>query len=302
MTENDLTILYCKIDDFYHSFIKTNTGKKVISNYNGQRGPKRKLSVPEIMTLNIVRIFDRIGDLKTFYFIVKQEYIKYFPSLPNYENFRKASNKSFPFIAAFVQYQLYINRKRCTEDVFYLDSTPISVCENRYISSNKVSKAFASRGKSTKGWFYGYKLQGVCTKNGTLLKLQFTNGNKHDSQAFNKATKGLKGIIVTDAGYLLKKEELEELYKSGRRPYTATRKNMKRTMTKEQGKLLRNRNCIENVWSVMKRFYNLIYHAARSVIGMFRHFLYSISAFLIHDYCKKNKAELLQDTCLKLDF
>ena len=42
MTENDMTMLYCKIDDFYHSFIKTNIGKKVISHYNGRRGPKKE--------------------------------------------------------------------------------------------------------------------------------------------------------------------------------------------------------------------------------------------------------------------
>ncbi len=57
---------------------------------------------------------------------------------------------------------------------------------------------------------------------------------------------------------------------------------MNRTMTKEQFQLLLQRNRIENVWSVMKLNYNLIYHRARSVTGMFRHFFYSISAFLFH--------------------
>lgn len=49
-------------------------------------------------------------------------------------------------------------------------------------------------------------------------------------------------------------------------------------MTKEQCQLLRNRNIIENVWSVLKLNYNLIYHRARSVVGMFRHFF---SVFLL---------------------
>ncbi|MGP1491198.1 MAG: transposase [Treponema sp.] len=84
----------------------------------------------------------------------------------------------------------------------------------------------------------------------------------------------LAGIFVTDAGYLLKEEELEKMYASARKPVTATRKNMKRIMTKEQFRLLRNRNIIENVWSVMKLNYNLIYHRARSITGMFRHFFY----------------------------
>ncbi|MDO5767226.1 MAG: hypothetical protein Q4P83_06420 [Spirochaetales bacterium] len=53
-------------------------------------------------------------------------------------------------------------------------------------------------------------------------------------------------------------------------------------LTHEQSQLLLNRNRIENVWSVMKLNYNLVYHRARSVAGMFRHFFYSISAFLLH--------------------
>ena len=126
----------------------------------------------------------------------------------NYENFLKATNKAAGFIAALVQYRLYLNRLDCTENVFYVDSTPVSVCENRYISSHKVMKGLASRGKSTKGWFFGFKLQGICTADGTVVRLSFRPGKEHDSQPFADS--------------------------------------------------------------------------ARSATGMFRHFLYSISAFLIH--------------------
>ena len=141
-------------------------------------------------------------------------------------------------------------------------------------------KDVASRGKSTKGWFFVFKLHGLCTKDGVLIKICFRAGCEHDSKAFDSTTKSLEGIFVTDAGYLLKKEELEKMYASARKPITATRKNMKRIMTKEQFHLLRNRNIIENVWSVMKLNYNLIYHRARSITGLFRHFFYSIPAFL----------------------
>ena len=282
MTENDLIKLYCIVDDFYHMFIETESGKKNLELYYGKRGPARRMSVPEVVTLNLARILDRTADLKTFHKNASVNYIKFFPNLTNYENFLKATNKSTGFILAFVQFQLYLNRKNCNENTFYLDSTPVSVCENRYISSHKVMKKVASRGKSTKGWFYGFKLQGVCTKDGTLIKLCFRPGKEHDSQAFDDSTKGLFGTFVTDAGYLLKEEDLEKMYESGRKPVTATRKNMNRLMTQEQFHLLLNRNRIENVWSVLKLNYNLIYHKARSITGMFRHFFYSISAFLFH--------------------
>ncbi len=282
MTENDLTTLYCIIDDFYNRFIKTNIGKNSLCQYYGKRGPKRKMNIPEVMTLNILRIILRVNDLKTFHKLAKQHYFSYFPDLPNYENFLKATNKSTIFIANFLQYLLYINQQNNNEQEFYIDSTPISVCENRYIFSHKVMKGIAERGKTTKGWFYGLKLHGVCTQTGTILKLLFRPGNEHDSKAFNKATKDLIGVIIADAGYLLKEEDLKIMFESARIPFVATRKNMKRLMSKKQGVLLRKRNCIENVWSVLKKNYQLIYHQARSVKGMFRHFFYSLASFLLN--------------------
>ncbi|WP_318663617.1 transposase [Treponema sp.] len=56
----------------------------------------------------------------------------------------------------------------------FIDSTPISTCLNRRIFSHKVTKEFASRGKPTKGWFYGFKLHGVCSEKGLLESVVFT--------------------------------------------------------------------------------------------------------------------------------
>ena len=131
--------------------------------YYGKRGPKRRMPIADAVILNLIRFFDRTGDLKTFHKNAENHYKVYFPSLTNYENFMKGSNKSAGFIIAFVQYQLYLNRILCTDSVFSVDSTPVSVCENRYILSHKVSKGVARREKSTKSSFFGFKLQGICT-------------------------------------------------------------------------------------------------------------------------------------------
>ena len=293
MTENDLIELYSNIDDFYHRYIKTNEGKTALTNYYGKRGPKRKLTVPEVMTLNIVKIMTKVMELKAFHALAKEFYKDYFPNLPNYENFMKATNKSAPFIAAYCKACVEDNRNKNKETVFYIDSTPVPVCDIRFANSHKVMKGIASRGKSTKGWFYGFKLQGVCKKDGTLVSLMLRNGSEHDSQAFIDVTEGLEGTFVADAGYLLKKKDKITMYSSGRVPFAAPRRNMKQLVSYSQLKLLRNRNCIENVWHVMKRHYGLVHTIARSVDGMFSHFFYSIAGYLIHDYKKKHKSEPL---------
>ena len=78
---------------------------------------------------------------------------------------------------------------------------------------------------------------------------------------------------------------------------------MNRLMSEEQFQLLNSRNIIENVWSVLKLNYNLIYHRAGSITGMFRHFFYSISAFLFHK-AQEIRKEFSSKLCVleKLEF
>jgi hypothetical protein len=70
----------------------------VLDYWEGKRGPKKRLSLAELMTLNILRFSLRVHDLKTFHRLVQHAYKQYFPALPNYENFLTASNRSFPVI------------------------------------------------------------------------------------------------------------------------------------------------------------------------------------------------------------
>jgi hypothetical protein len=62
---------------------------------------------------------------------------------------------------------------------------------------------------------------------------------------------------------------------------SAPRKNMKKVMTSGQRDLLRRRSIIETTWGVMKERFELVYHLARSMEGLFRHYFYSISSFLM---------------------
>jgi hypothetical protein len=62
---------------------------------------------------------------------------------------------------------------------------------------------------------------------------------------------------------------------------SAPRKNMKKVMPSEQWELLRWRSIIETTWGVMKERFEHVYHLARSMEGLFHHYFYSISSFLI---------------------
>ena len=86
------------------------------------------------------------------------------------------------------------NREKCAgETIHFIDSTPVEVCKNNKILRHKVARDCTSRGKLTKGWFFGFKLHGVCTADMIVESLTFTTGSVHDSKMAQKLTKGIIG-------------------------------------------------------------------------------------------------------------
>ncbi len=60
----------------------------------------------------------------------------------------------------------------------------------------------AQRGKTSTGWFYGFKLHLVINDCGELLAVKLTAGNTDDRQPVKALTKGLTGCLYGDKGDL----------------------------------------------------------------------------------------------------
>lgn len=298
MNNKELTILYTFIDDFFQALFNSSLGKKLRHFWENKRGPKKKLTLSEVVTLNLLRFYMRIQDLKTFHRVVAAHYKRYFPELPNYENFLKATNRSALFISLLVKYLLHKNSQG--NDEHFVDSTDVPVCENHNIYKYRVAKEIAGRGKTSKGWFYGFKLHGVCNSEGDLESFFFTPGNVHDNRALKDLIINLEGIFVCDAGYLLKQEELVRFFEAEKRLYIATRNNMKRLMTKAQHQLFKRRSVIENVWNTLKVRMNMAYSFARGIHGLFRHYLYCIGSYLLRKLFDKLQSDILGEIKLSL--
>jgi hypothetical protein len=296
MNETMLTTLYCIIDDFINALMSTADGQKMVESWKAKRGPQRQLSLSEVLTLNILRFSFHILDLKAFVRLAECTYKTYFPRLPNYENFLKATNRSFPFTVLLLRYLLMLNRRMSKEGLYFFDSTALSVCANWNISTHRVTKEVASRGKTSKGWIYGFKLHGACDAWGNLVNLRFTTGSEHDSQQAESLTDGLSGLFVGDAGYLLKQEVFVHLFEKHKRILAASRKNMKRLMTEQQGNLLRKRSILETVWDVLKERYGLVFHLARNITGLFRHYCYSLLSHMLRNVLQPYSLGLLSSS------
>ena len=145
----------------------------LISKFNGKRGSKRQLSLEQIVALNIYRFYFKMGDLKNYHKMIKE--------------LKKES------------------------EIHYMDSTPITVCMNHKIYSHKVTKGIAKRSKSTKGWWYGFKMSGICNEQGDFENIIFSYANIADCKIAEKLAEVVKGTIFADAGYLQKKDALKRM-------------------------------------------------------------------------------------------
>src|SRR4029077_18454488 len=108
----------------------------------------------------------------------------------------------------------------------FADSTPIIVCHPKRIRGHKVFKKVAAIGKTTKGWFYGFKLHLICNHLGELIACKITPGNVDDRKPIPEMTHNLFGKLFGDKGYL-SKDLFDELFAKGLQLITGIRGNMK---------------------------------------------------------------------------
>jgi len=148
-----------------------------------------------------------------------------------------------------------------------------------------VFKGVAQRGKSSLGWFYGFKLHVVVNDCGELLGCCLTTGNVDDREPVPGLAKQLFGKLFADRGYV-SQALFEQLFSQhALQLITKLRKNMKnRLMLLEDKFLLRKRAIIETINDQLKNISQIEHTRHRSPLN----FLVNLVAGLIA-YCLQPK-------------
>lgn len=125
------------------------------------------------MTLAILFHQIRYRHFKSFYQNHVCRYMRAeFPSLPSYNRYLELLPRCAVGLAV-----LFNQLKGTCPGISIVNSTPIAVCDNLRIKRHRVFKDMAKRGKSSTGWFFGFKLHAVINHLGELLAIHLTPGN-----------------------------------------------------------------------------------------------------------------------------
>jgi hypothetical protein len=146
----------------------------------------------------------------------------------------------------------------------FIDSTVLTACHIRRISSHKVFRKIARRGKISTGWFFGFKLHLVINERGEILAFMLTPGNVDDRKPVPELCKEIWGKCFGDRGYISGKL-FDELWEHGVQLITKLRKGMQNKLISLWDKLLlRKRGLIESVHNKLKNSCQIEHHRHRS--------------------------------------
>lgn len=272
---------YVSVDNFLKIYNKS------LSYLESARKPTRqsRLTESEIITIRIGYFNSGYHTFKDYYNFEILECMKsYFPDAVSYNRFIELEDKVIDKMNAYLQYLTYKNGTMYN----YIDSTKLSVCHNKRIPNHKVFQDIASRGKSTMGWFYGFKLHFIINEKGDLVDILLTSGNVHDTQAASLMNVPLQGFLFGDKGYLSKKNE--KRYKElGVEYVTYKRSNMKDKRNEFYKYInLKKRSVIESSINILKNKFFIEHTRHRSLNGFKKHVLGGLIAYQL----KNNKPKV----------
>lgn len=269
-----VTEIFYLTDEFCNQF------KDSIDPYLVGNAPKRKprMSDSEVITLMVLFHLGGFRNMKHFYLHYVQKHLRSeFPDTVSYNRFTELMQKAVLPMALFL--------KTCclgeATGISFVDSTPIRVCKTKRIKRNKVFRDTATVGRSTVGWFFGFKLHLVVNDKGEILNFVITQGNVDDGEPLKneRFLDRIKGKLYGDKGYL-SKELTNILFVNGLHLVTNIRNNMKNCLMEMKDKImLRKRSVIETINDELKNMCQVEHSRHRSFGNFITNLLSGLIAY-----------------------
>jgi hypothetical protein len=269
----NITQIFCEVDDFCQHFESLLQPHLQLPAASGEKQSQSRLQRSEIMTIVIAfhgsgfRTFKEFDTLQGL-----PHWRSAFPNVVSYNRFIELMPWSLMLLCCYL-----LSRLGEVTGINFIDSTKLEVGHPRRAHAHRTFSGEVGWGKSSVGWYYGFKLHLIVNEQGELLAFQLTPANVDDRVPVPDWTQGLFGKLFGDRGYI-SQALFERLLARGVQLVTKLKKNMKnRLMPMLDQILLRQRAVIESVNDYLKNVCQIEHSRHRSPLN----FLVNLVAGLV---------------------
>jgi transposase len=160
-----------------------------------------QFSDAEVLTLALLQGVFEVATLKQTYRLVAHNWRAAFPYLPSYKQWLHRVHTLLPHVSGLVA--TTATHPPTAARLYLVDSKPIPLCQSiRHGRVRLLRDEGAYFGKTSKGWFFGFKLHLLRHIDGRILNIIFTPGNCDDREPVLGLVQHLNGgVLLGDLGY-----------------------------------------------------------------------------------------------------
>ncbi len=192
--EDSVTQIFCFVDDL----LKQNPD---LLSWRESNNASPRFSDSEALAIALLQSHLEVATLKQTYRLVADNCRDCFPALPTYQQWLARVHRCGVLLNTLLAATCgFWNTE---SELFLIDSFPIPVClPVRHGTARLLREDGAYFGKSSKGWFFGFKIHALQHISGRVVNLLFTPANVDDRAAAHRLTESIGGeTVIGDLGY-----------------------------------------------------------------------------------------------------
>jgi hypothetical protein len=192
--EHQMTEIYCFVDDYL-------SAHPALSGWRRSPHSSPRFTDSEVITIALLQGPLGVASLKKAYRMVAKNWRSAFPHLPSYaqcvNRLHRLTRQAGVLLCATCGHDATDAR------LYLMDSKPIPLCHALRHGRVRLLREDGARfGKTSKGWFFGFKLHAVRHIAGRVMNIILTPANWDDRDPALALQEGVDGgVTIADLGY-----------------------------------------------------------------------------------------------------
>ena len=191
--EHQMTEIYCFIDDYLKAHPRQ---------ARWRRSPHAtpRFADSEVITIALLQGSFQVASLKQTYRLVCANFTSAFPHLPSYAEWLRRLHRLTIHVGLLLEATSALDSQTA---LYLIDSKPLPLCHHlRHQRVRLLREDGARFGKTSKGWFFGFKLHALRHITGRFLNIVLTPASVDDRDPLLALAEGTDGgILLGDLGY-----------------------------------------------------------------------------------------------------